>query len=203
MDTHLLSSELYLLTHIHHVFLSLLYYTEELNKLCVDIHLHPQVNKRWWNITSALDCQDLNPRRLRWCLTPLHLKPSHPLSVGSKFPHQYKQVVIISDCNVSRQRAITHSCSEVSWMTIKLINEKLDNCFLKLFLYFIFTAYLKYVWAFYDFIFGGFMMVKKSGTPWSNLVHHLVKVPGKVHYVLKCCLTFGYDFLKDLGLSQG
>ena len=36
MDTHLLSSELYLLTHIHHVFLSLLYYTEELNKLCVD-----------------------------------------------------------------------------------------------------------------------------------------------------------------------
>ena len=42
-----------------------------------------------------------------------------------------------------------HSYCEVLWMTKKLINGvKLDNCFLKLFLFF--TSYLKCVWAFYD-----------------------------------------------------
>ena len=50
-----------------------------------------------------------------------------------------KQVVIISGCNVSRQqRAITHCYSEVSWVTIKLINGvQLDKCFPRLLLHFI------------------------------------------------------------------
>ena len=59
----------------------------------------------------VLDCQDLNPRRLRWCLTPLHSELADALSVGAKFPHQYKQETSCHHLGLQCQQAAASNYS--------------------------------------------------------------------------------------------